>query len=187
MSSLPWCWWLELSGLPTLHAPEYANVLESMIGITAGKSLWQYMADLFRFIAERCRWKGAEAVTRASGRMDPSGDHSPAFLYSKLKVLCTSGERFAACWRSLLWAGVHVEVHLCRWVGEELHAVVMVLVEFFACSISSNNDYVHLLLSMKVLEGVIKYRWNALPVEQRDGIKNYISDLIVQVLAEPQL
>ncbi|KAF3779403.1 EXPORTIN 1A protein [Nymphaea thermarum] len=32
-----------------------------------------------------------------------------------------------------------------------------------------------------VLEGVIKYRWNALPVEQRDGIKNYISDLIVQL------
>ncbi|KAL5978523.1 Exportin-1 [Asimina triloba] len=33
-----------------------------------------------------------------------------------------------------------------------------------------------------VLEGVIKYRWNVLPVEQRDGIKNYISDVIVQVL-----
>lgn len=41
-----------------------------------------------------------------------------------------------------------------------------------------NND----LCVMKVLEGVIKYRWNALPVEQRDGIKNYISDLIVQVI-----
>jgi hypothetical protein len=38
-----------------------------------------------------------------------------------------------------------------------------------------------LMLSIQVLEGVIKYRWNALPVEQRDGIKNYISDLIVQV------
>jgi hypothetical protein len=35
--------------------------------------------------------------------------------------------------------------------------------------------------ALRVLEGVIKYRWNALPVEQRDGIKNYISDLIVQV------
>lgn len=34
----------------------------------------------------------------------------------------------------------------------------------------------------QVLESVIKYRWNALPVEQRDGIKNYISDVIVQVL-----
>lgn len=39
-----------------------------------------------------------------------------------------------------------------------------------------------LMLSIQVLEGVIKYRWNALPVEQRDGIKNYISDLIVQVI-----
>lgn len=36
-------------------------------------------------------------------------------------------------------------------------------------------------ICMQVLEGVIKYRWNALPVEQRDGMKNYISDVIVQV------
>lgn len=35
--------------------------------------------------------------------------------------------------------------------------------------------------ALQVLEGVIKYRWNALPVEQRDGIKNFISDLIVQL------
>ncbi|CAI0561296.1 unnamed protein product [Linum tenue] len=32
-----------------------------------------------------------------------------------------------------------------------------------------------------VLEGVIKYRWNALPGEQRDGMKNYISEVIVQL------
>jgi len=37
------------------------------------------------------------------------------------------------------------------------------------------------VLLYQVLEGVIKYRWNALPVEQRDGMKNYISDVIVQV------
>ncbi|KAF9624497.1 hypothetical protein IFM89_011540 [Coptis chinensis] len=35
--------------------------------------------------------------------------------------------------------------------------------------------------ALQVLEGVIKYRWNALPVEQRDGMKNYISDVIVQL------
>lgn len=35
--------------------------------------------------------------------------------------------------------------------------------------------------TFQVLEGVIKYRWNALPVEQRDGMKNYISEVIVQV------
>uniref|UniRef100_A0A6N2LZB0 Exportin-1 C-terminal domain-containing protein n=1 Tax=Salix viminalis TaxID=40686 RepID=A0A6N2LZB0_SALVM len=35
--------------------------------------------------------------------------------------------------------------------------------------------------SAQVLEGVIKYRWNALPVEQRDGMKNYISEVIVQL------
>lgn len=43
--------------------------------------------------------------------------------------------------------------------------------------------FVHLFCSdLQVLEGVIKYRWNALPVEQRDGMKNYISEVIVQVL-----
>lgn len=40
-----------------------------------------------------------------------------------------------------------------------------------------------LCLYTQVLEGVIKYRWNALPVEQRDGMKNFISDVIVQVPA----
>ncbi|KAG1368297.1 protein EXPORTIN 1A [Cocos nucifera] len=35
--------------------------------------------------------------------------------------------------------------------------------------------------ALQVLEGVIKYRWNALPVEQRDGIKNYISEVIVKI------
>lgn len=36
---------------------------------------------------------------------------------------------------------------------------------------------------LQVLEGVIKYRWNALPVDQRDGMKNYISDVIVKVIS----
>ncbi|KAL0321673.1 UNVERIFIED_CONTAM: protein EXPORTIN 1A [Sesamum calycinum] len=35
--------------------------------------------------------------------------------------------------------------------------------------------------ALQVLEGVIKYRWNALPVEQRDGMKNYISEVIVKM------
>ncbi|KAL5167912.1 Protein EXPORTIN 1A [Glycine soja] len=35
--------------------------------------------------------------------------------------------------------------------------------------------------ALQVLEGVIKYRWNALPVDQRDGMKNFISDVIVQL------
>ncbi|GAQ89407.1 exportin 1 [Klebsormidium nitens] len=38
--------------------------------------------------------------------------------------------------------------------------------------------------ALQVLEGVIKFRWNALPVEQRDGIKNYVSELIVQLSRE---
>jgi exportin-1 len=40
-----------------------------------------------------------------------------------------------------------------------------------------------LVQCIQVLEGVIKYRWNALPAEQRDGMKNFISDIIVQVSA----
>ncbi|CAM0878206.1 unnamed protein product [Alopecurus aequalis] len=35
--------------------------------------------------------------------------------------------------------------------------------------------------ALQVLESVIKYRWNALPTEQRDGMKNYVSDVIVQL------
>lgn len=38
--------------------------------------------------------------------------------------------------------------------------------------------------ALQVLEGVIKYRWNALPVEQRDGMKNYISEVIVQLSSD---
>ncbi|KAL0358804.1 UNVERIFIED_CONTAM: protein EXPORTIN 1A [Sesamum angustifolium] len=37
---------------------------------------------------------------------------------------------------------------------------------------------------MQVLEGVIKYRWNALPAEQRDGMKNYISEVIVKLSSD---
>lgn len=38
--------------------------------------------------------------------------------------------------------------------------------------------------ALQVLEGVIKYRWNALPVDQRDGMKNYISDVIVKLSSD---
>ena len=35
--------------------------------------------------------------------------------------------------------------------------------------------------ALQVLEGVIKYRWNALPDDQREGIKNFISNLIIKL------
>ncbi|KAE9464667.1 hypothetical protein C3L33_03460, partial [Rhododendron williamsianum] len=38
--------------------------------------------------------------------------------------------------------------------------------------------------ALQVLEGVIKYRWNALPVDQRDGMKNYISEVIVKLSSD---
>lgn len=35
--------------------------------------------------------------------------------------------------------------------------------------------------ALQVLDGVIKYRWNALPDEQREGIKNFISNLVIKL------
>lgn len=34
---------------------------------------------------------------------------------------------------------------------------------------------------MQILEEAIKYRWGALPEEQRQGIRNYISNLIIKI------
>ena len=36
-------------------------------------------------------------------------------------------------------------------------------------------------LASQILEAVIKYRWGALPVEQREGIRNYVSNLIIKL------
>lgn len=34
--------------------------------------------------------------------------------------------------------------------------------------------------ALQILESVIKFRWGALPAEQREGIKNYVSNLIIK-------
>jgi len=39
-------------------------------------------------------------------------------------------------------------------------------------------------LALQILESVIKYRWLTLPAEQRDGIKNYISNLIIKLSSD---
>lgn len=39
---------------------------------------------------------------------------------------------------------------------------------------------------MQILENVIKFRWGALPEEQRQGIKNYISNLIIKLSSDEQ-
>jgi hypothetical protein len=33
---------------------------------------------------------------------------------------------------------------------------------------------------LQTLEGVIKFKWAALPPEQREGIKNYVSNIIIK-------
>ncbi|KAL3651217.1 Exportin-1 [Castilleja foliolosa] len=50
--------------------------------------------------------------------------------------------------------------------------------------LSSTQSLDTKFFALQVLEGVIKYRWNALPMEQRDGMKNYISDLIVKLSSD---
>lgn len=73
----------------------------------------------------------------------------------------------------------------CLWENQNILAMDVKLENtiFFCCFpifvvVIWGGIYV---LLHQVLEGVIKYRWNALPVEQRDGMKNYISEVIVQV------
>eukprot|EP00271_Cylindrocystis_brebissonii_P003986 TRINITY_DN15300_c0_g1_i1.p1 TRINITY_DN15300_c0_g1~~TRINITY_DN15300_c0_g1_i1.p1 ORF type:complete len:1098 (+),score=241.20 TRINITY_DN15300_c0_g1_i1:845-4138(+) len=51
------------------------------------------------------------------------------------------------------------------------------VVAILQTSQSTNTKF----FALQVLESVIKYRWNSLPAEQRDGMKNYISELIVQL------
>jgi exportin-1 len=41
--------------------------------------------------------------------------------------------------------------------------------------------------ALQILESVIKFRWGALPVEQREGIKNYVSNLIIKYATNEQL
>ncbi|XP_042007739.1 protein EXPORTIN 1A [Salvia splendens] len=50
--------------------------------------------------------------------------------------------------------------------------------------LSSTQSLNTKFFALQVLEGVIKYRWNALPVEQRDGMKNYISEVIVKLSSD---
>ena len=37
---------------------------------------------------------------------------------------------------------------------------------------------------MQILEEVIKFRWGALPDEQREGIRNYVSNLIIKLSSD---
>lgn len=37
---------------------------------------------------------------------------------------------------------------------------------------------------LQILEEVVKFRWGALPDEQREGIKNFISNLIIKLCTD---
>ncbi len=135
-----------------------------------------YWCGLF-WLAEGCSRKSFEAAPRASWYMDTGGCCSSKFSESEFKVLCSEGKDW-------LWGvefaikGPKVEMHSLKTVdcSKLLHCQTV-----FGPALAFPLAVWLLMLSIQVLEGVIKYRWNALPVEQRDGIKNYISDLIVQV------
>jgi len=44
---------------------------------------------------------------------------------------------------------------------------------------SANTKYI----ALQILEGLIKYRWKTLPVEQREGIRTYLVQKIITVRA----
>lgn len=46
------------------------------------------------------------------------------------------------------------------------------------------TDRVSHALSSQIMEEVIKYRWGALPDAQREGIKTYISNLIIKLCTD---
>lgn len=41
--------------------------------------------------------------------------------------------------------------------------------------------------ALQVLEAAVKFRWGALPAEQREGVKNYVSNLIIKYATNEQL
>lgn len=81
---------------------------------------------------------------------------------------------------SILWYNGIVIHHFLKL---RFHVRFIICYLLFFCDFTNVATHTY----FQVLESVIKYRWNALPVEQRDGIKNYISDVIVQVFSRSDL
>eukprot|EP00201_Polytomella_parva_P003399 CAMPEP_0175074682 /NCGR_PEP_ID=MMETSP0052_2-20121109/21468_1 /TAXON_ID=51329 ORGANISM="Polytomella parva, Strain SAG 63-3" /NCGR_SAMPLE_ID=MMETSP0052_2 /ASSEMBLY_ACC=CAM_ASM_000194 /LENGTH=702 /DNA_ID=CAMNT_0016343059 /DNA_START=305 /DNA_END=2409 /DNA_ORIENTATION=- len=42
-------------------------------------------------------------------------------------------------------------------------------------------------VALQVLENVIRFKWGALPLEQREGVKNYLSSLIIRISSNAEL
>ncbi len=42
-------------------------------------------------------------------------------------------------------------------------------------------------IALNTLENAIKYRWNALPQQQRDGIKTYLVNLVIKISSDAKL
>ena len=57
----------------------------------------------------------------------------------------------------------------------------LVTVKDAACA---ENPIAVLATGLQILEDVIKFRWGALPDEQREGIKTYISNLIIKLCSD---
>jgi exportin-1 len=45
----------------------------------------------------------------------------------------------------------------------------------------------HEVFALQILDSVIKFRWGSLPLEQREGIKNFISNLVISLSGDEQL
>ena len=75
-----------------------------------------------------------------------------------------------------------VKLHFCDAEGHEGGALTNLVDSCTVCDACLQSHRMWWYPNgLQVLESVVKYRWNVLPAEQREGIKNYISELIVQV------
>eukprot|EP00658_Telonema_sp_P-2_P027056 TRINITY_DN2097_c0_g1_i2.p1 TRINITY_DN2097_c0_g1~~TRINITY_DN2097_c0_g1_i2.p1 ORF type:complete len:549 (+),score=172.86 TRINITY_DN2097_c0_g1_i2:224-1870(+) len=50
--------------------------------------------------------------------------------------------------------------------------------------LSQSENQATKFLALTILENTIKYQWNGLPAEQRDGIKNFVVDIIIKMSSD---
>lgn len=73
----------------------------------------------------------------------------------------------------------------CSWAAEMLHIGFEIPPFYSEHGDGESGSWlqranVHLLPVPQILENVIRFKWGALPVEQREGIKTFLSNLIIR-------
>lgn len=92
------------------------------------------------------------------------------------------------CWPSPLpWTFQQHRTGLAAGILHFVHFVSTKLQSSFGCAEVPALPTYLLVPVLQILENVIKFRWAALPAEQREGIKNYISNLIIKCSTDEQV